>query len=29
MKWFDGLEKKNKSDLKDAKPQYCVPMNIG
>lgn len=29
MKWFDGLEKKSKSELKDAKPQYCVPMNIG
>ena len=29
MKWFDGLEKKSKSDFKDAKPQYCVPMNIG
>lgn len=29
IKWFDGLEKKSKSDLKDSKPQYCVPMNIG
>ena len=29
IKWFEGLEKKNKSDLKDAKPQYCVPMNVG
>ena len=29
MKWFEGLEKKSKSDMKDAKPQYCVPMNIG
>ena len=29
LKWFEGLEKKSKSDLKDAKPQYCVPMNIG
>jgi hypothetical protein len=29
LKWFDGLEKKSKSDLKDAKPQHCVPMNIG
>lgn len=28
-KWFEGLEKKSKSDLKDSKPQYCVPMNIG
>jgi len=29
MKWFEGLEKKSKSDLKDAKPQHCVPMNVG
>ncbi|MBZ5664290.1 MAG: hypothetical protein LAO30_06760 [Acidobacteriia bacterium] len=29
MKWFEGMEKKSKSDLKDAKPQYCAPMNIG
>jgi hypothetical protein len=29
MKWFEGLEKKSKSNLKDSKPQYCVPMNIG
>jgi hypothetical protein len=29
MKWFDGVEKQSKSNLKDAKPQYCVPMNIG
>jgi len=29
MKWFDGLEKKSKSDFKDSKPQYCAPMNIG
>jgi hypothetical protein len=29
MKWFEGLEKKSKSDLKESKPQYCVPMNIG
>ena len=29
MKWFDDLEKKSKSGLKEAKPQYCVPMNIG
>jgi hypothetical protein len=29
MKWFEGLEKQSKSDLKDSKPQYCVPMNIG
>jgi hypothetical protein len=29
MKWLDGIEKKSMSDLKDAKPQYCAPMNIG
>jgi len=29
MKWFEGLEKKSKSDMKESKPQYCVPMNIG
>jgi hypothetical protein len=29
MKWFEGLEKKSKSEFKDAKPQYCAPMNIG
>jgi hypothetical protein len=29
MKWFEGLEKRSKSDLKDAKPLYCTPMNIG
>ena len=29
VKWFEGLEKRSKSDMKDAKPQYCVPMNIG
>jgi hypothetical protein len=29
MKWFEGLEKKSKSALKESKPQYCVPMNIG
>ena len=29
MKWFEGLEKKSKSDLKEAKPKYCAPMNIG
>lgn len=28
MKWFDGLEKKSKSGLKDATPQYCIPINI-
>jgi len=29
IKWFEGLEKKSKSDLKDSKPQYCAPINIG
>ena len=29
VKWFEGLEKKSKSDLKESKPLYCVPMNIG
>ena len=29
MKWFDGLEKKSKSDLKESKPQYCRPINVG
>lgn len=29
LKWFEGLEKQSKSSLKDAKPQHCVPMNIG
>jgi hypothetical protein len=29
MKWFEGLEKKSKSDMKESKPQYCAPMNIG
>jgi hypothetical protein len=29
IKWFDGLEKKSKSEFKDAKPRYCAPMNIG
>ena len=29
IKWFDSVEKKNKSGLKDSTPQYCAPMNIG
>jgi len=29
LKWFEGLEKKSKSDFKNATPQYCAPMNIG
>lgn len=29
IKWFDGVEKKSKSDLKQASPKYCAPMNFG
>ncbi|MFZ3264402.1 MAG: hypothetical protein WA172_10415 [Terriglobales bacterium] len=29
LKWFDGLEKKNKSQFKDSSPKYCAPMNVG
>lgn len=29
LKWLDGLEKKNKSDLKEATPEYCAPINLG
>jgi hypothetical protein len=29
MKWFEGVEKKSKSELKESKPQYCAPINIG
>ena len=29
MKWFEGLEKKSKSTLKNSKSLYCMPMNIG
>jgi hypothetical protein len=29
MKWFEGVEKKSKSDLKEAKPTVCAPINIG
>ena len=29
LKWFEGLEKKSKSDLKESKPQVCAPMSIG
>jgi hypothetical protein len=29
MKWFEGLEKKSKSDFKDSQPQYCRPISIG
>lgn len=28
VKWFEGVEKKNKSSLKEAKPQYCMPMTM-
>ena len=28
MKWFQGLEKKSKSEMKESKPQYCRPINI-
>lgn len=29
VKWFEGLAKKSKSELKESKPQYCAPINIG
>jgi hypothetical protein len=29
IKWFEGLEKKSKSQFKDSTPKYCAPMNIG
>jgi hypothetical protein len=29
LKWFEGVQKQSKSDLKEAKPQICAPMNIG
>lgn len=29
MKWFEGIEKKSKSEMKESKPQFCSPMNIG
>lgn len=28
LKWFEELQKKNKSALKESKPQYCIPMNM-
>ncbi|MGP0096930.1 MAG: hypothetical protein ACLPHI_07825 [Terriglobales bacterium] len=28
IKWFEGLEKRTKSALKESKPQYCTPINI-
>jgi hypothetical protein len=29
MKWFEGVQKKSRSDMKESKPQYCAPINIG
>jgi hypothetical protein len=29
LKWFESIEKKSKSELKEAKPKVCAPMNIG
>jgi len=29
IKWFESLEKKSKSEFKEAKPHYCAPLNIG
>jgi hypothetical protein len=29
LKWFESIEKKSRSDLKEAKPKVCAPMNIG
>ena len=28
LKWFEGIEKKSKSSLKDSRPQYCVAMTM-
>ena len=28
VKWFEGMEKKSKSSLKESKPQYCVAMTM-
>ena len=28
VKWFEGVEKKSKSSLKDSKPQYCSAMTF-
>jgi len=28
VKWFEGVEKKSKSSLKEAKPQYCTAMTM-
>lgn len=29
QKWFREIEKKSKSELKDATPKHCAPINIG
>lgn len=29
LKWFEGVQKKSKAELKESKPQYCAPINIG
>jgi hypothetical protein len=29
LKWFETIEKKSKSNLKESKPKVCAPMNIG
>ena len=29
LKWFESVEKKNKSGLKDSTPQYCAPLSLG
>jgi hypothetical protein len=29
IKWFEALEKKSKSSLKESKPQYCTPISVG
>jgi hypothetical protein len=29
IKWFDSVDKKNKSGFKESTPKYCAPMNIG
>jgi hypothetical protein len=28
VKWFEGVEKKSKSSLKESKPQYCTAMTF-
>jgi hypothetical protein len=28
IKWFEGLQKKSKSALKESKPHYCAPVNV-